>query len=109
MVLEERHRQRDQVIEIDRLVGLQGGRIAGEGIRGEQFGVVLRVLAGLVGRDQRALPVRDQRLQLADDRLVDAAGQLGDDGKAVGGIEDREVRLVAERARSSRRMRTPSA
>jgi hypothetical protein len=54
MVLEERHGQRDQVIEIDRLVRLQGGRIAAKAFAARDFALVPGILARLVG-ETRAL------------------------------------------------------
>ena len=96
---EQFHRQRDKIVEIDSLIGFQRGRIAGVGQSGEFFGLVLRCLARLVGRDQRVFPVGNQRLQTADRRFVDAAGEVGKNAEAVTGVENRKPWLVTQNLR----------
>ena len=49
MLGEQFHRQRDEIVEIDGLIGFQRGRVAGVGQCGEFFGLVLRRLARLIG------------------------------------------------------------
>ena len=99
VLVEQLDRQRDEVVEIDRLIRLERRRVAGVSERGEFLGLILDVLQGDIGRDERVLPVRDQSLQAADRRLVGAAREVGDDAVAVGRVEDREARLVAEHLR----------
>ena len=52
-----------------------------------------------IGRHEAVLPVGDDALQTADRRLVHAAREVGDDGLAIGGVENRKPRLVAEHRR----------
>ena len=94
---EQFNRQGNQIVEVDGLIGFERRRVAGVGLRRQLLGVVLRILQRLVRRDQRVLPVGDQRLQAADRRLVDAAREVGNDPEAVSRVEDRKLRLVAKR------------
>ena len=96
MGVEKFDRQRDQVVEVDRLVGLQRRRVTRIGERGKLLGLALGVLQCEIRRDERILPVGNQRLQATDRRLVGAAGEIGNDAVAVGRVEDRETRLVTE-------------
>ena len=97
MLAEELHRQADQIVEIHRLIGLQGRFVAEIGARRECFVFVGRQMARGLGGHQRVLPVGDDRLQPAQCRLVHGLRAVADDAGAVGRIEDREARLVAQR------------
>jgi hypothetical protein len=57
LALEKRHGQGDQIIEVDRLISLQGGRITRERVCRESFGFVPGVSPCFVRRDQGAFPV----------------------------------------------------
>src|SRR5512139_1636689 len=91
--VEELGRQADQVVEVDRLVGAQGGVVAvvdlGVGARvvvlggGERGG----------GRLQFVLPQRDARHRAADLLLVGGLEDFRNDAHRVGGVENRERRL----------------
>ena len=97
MLAEQFDRQADQVVEIDRLIGLERRLIAQVSAGGECFMLVNGELAGGFGRDQGILPVGDDGLQTAQCCLVDGFGTVADDAGTVGGIENGKARLVAQR------------
>ena len=65
MRCEQSYRQADQVVEINRLVGFQGGFVTQVSIGGERFVFVAGDLAGGFRADQRVFPVGDDGLQVA--------------------------------------------
>ncbi len=97
MLGEQLHRQADQIVEIHRLISFQRRLVRQVGVGGQRFMFVGSELAGGFRRDQRILPIGNDRLQAAQRRLVDALGDVADDAGAIRGVKDREARLVAER------------
>ncbi len=99
MVLEQFHRQADEVVEVHRLIGAQRFLIA----RVEQGEALLFLVLGqtsrLFRREEGGLPVRHHALRAAYLLLVRAAQQFADDLAGVGAIENGELFLVAEQRR----------
>ena len=91
--LEQAHRQRDQVVEIHRLVGAQGAFVFPVELGGDRGDLVVGELRRLVGADHCVLPRRDLPLHLLGDALVAFAGDVGHDLHCVRGVEDGELRL----------------
>ncbi len=96
VVAEQLHRQADQVVEIDRLVGRQRGHVAAVDARRLRLVFVHRVLERGVGVDQAVLPQRHRILDAADQLLVGGRGQVLHQREAVVAVHDREAVLQAQ-------------
>jgi hypothetical protein len=99
VVAEQFHRQADQVVEIDRLVGRQGRHIAAVDARGLGFVFVLGLLDRVFRVDQAVLPQRDRILDAADFLLVGGDRQVRRPGVAVVAVHDRKAVLQADAGR----------
>ena len=102
-------RQADQVVEIDRLVGAQGGVVAVVDLGVDARVVVFGGLQRGGGRLQFVLPQRDARHRAADFLLVGGLEDFRDDACGVGRIEDGkrrlqlgELRVLAQHAQAHR-------
>ncbi len=99
VIPEQLHRQADQVVEVDCLVGLQGRHVAAVDAAGLGFVLVLGLLDRVVRVDQAVLPQRDGVLDAADFLLVGGEAKIGDDGVAIVAVHDRELVLQADAGR----------
>jgi hypothetical protein len=88
VVAEQFHRQADQVVEVDRLVGRQGGDIAAVDARRLRLVLGLGLLERLLGGDQAVFPQRDVVLDAADQVLVGGDGQVLHQRIAVIAVHD---------------------
>ncbi|MNQ38732.1 hypothetical protein D3C85_523250 [compost metagenome] len=98
VVLEQLDRLQDQVVEVDRVVGLEGALVVQVDDGGGLLARVARLLQCLLGEDQVVLPGADQVLDLVDAvvALVLLLHDVGEQRLDVLLVEDREARLVAE-------------
>ena len=94
---EEPDRQRNQVVEVDRLIGAQCVVIAAVGLARGPLVVALRGLRGRSGRLQRVLPGADPPLRGTRAGTVGRLHELGDDRLDVARVEYREAGLQAQR------------
>ena len=75
---QQRDRQRDQVVEVDRLVGAQRVVVAQVRLRSGRLVVALRGLDRRRRGDERVLPAADRPLRGARPRRVGGAEEVGD-------------------------------
>ena len=88
--------QFDQIVEIDRLIGLHRRRVVPIDTGGQRFGRIAGHGSGLIFRHPGVLPAGNGPLQLANRFLVHALREFGHHRIAVVTVKDREAGLVAE-------------
>ncbi len=96
---EQFHRQADQIVEIDRLIGRQRCHIAAVNPRCLRFVFGNGLLDGLFGIDQAVLPERHGSLDAADQLLIGGNRQVLHNREAVIAIHDGKTIFQAQFAR----------
>ncbi len=91
LVAEQFHRQTDQVVEIDCLIGRQGGDVTAVDARSLRVIFGNRVFQCGVGIDQAVLPQRHRSLDAADQLLVGRERQVLHQRKTIVAVHDREA------------------
>ena len=97
MVLQQFERQADQVVEINALVGRKPFLVVRHDARDDAFVVILRRSSGAFGVVPEVLPQADGPLPTARRGGIDRAAGVFEDAVDVVAVEDRELRLEAER------------
>ena len=93
---EQLRRAQDQIVEIERLIGVQRRGVAAIDDCRLVLVLVRRQHRRLIRRDHPVLPQRDDRLDLADQALVGGAELFLHHAEAVVGVHDRELWLQAD-------------
>ncbi len=91
LVAKQFHRQADQVVEINCLIGGQGGDVTAVNARGLRVVFGNRVFQRGVGIDQAVLPQRHRSLDAADQLLVGRERQVLHQRKTIVAVHDREA------------------